>query len=142
MIARLVDSNILIYAYLAEATDARAGLSKTVLVDVARDGGGVLSVQNLTEFSSVCIRKHHTPVSEIKTHLQELFSMFRIVAPSANSVELALSGVEKYQLSFWDAMLWAVAKENGVIEILTEDFQDGQTVDGILYRNPLKTGDV
>jgi predicted nucleic acid-binding protein len=41
-------------------------------------------------------------------------------------------------MSFWDAMLWAVAKENEVTEIGTEDFQDGRLAEGVRFRNPLR----
>lgn len=139
MTVTLIDTNLIVYGYLADATDPRILRSKNLLLELAREKRGVLAVQNVAEFSRICLQKYRTPVAEVKVHVAELTSMYRIVCPSSRSVALALIGVEKHQLSFWDAMLWAVSKENGVGEILTEDFQDGQIVDGVAYRNPLKT---
>ena len=44
---------------------------------------------------------------------------------------------ERYQLHFWDAMIVAAATTLGASTILSEDLQDGQTIEGIVIRNPL-----
>ena len=42
----------------------------------------------------------------------------------------------QHGLSFWDALIWAAAKENDVPMIYTEDFQDGRDIEGVRYSNP------
>lgn len=140
MIATLIDTNILVYAYIAQESDLRVQKSKSVIEDLIRDGSAVVAIQNLTEFSRVCLSKYRAPVNDVRDRVNRMRQTFNVVLPTQGSVDLALLAVERHQLSFWDAMLWAVAKENGVPEILTEDFQHGQIVDGVAYRNPLKTG--
>jgi predicted nucleic acid-binding protein len=44
--------------------------------------------------------------------------------------------IERLSMSFWDAMIWAVAKQNRVAEILSEDGPVGSVVEGIRYTNP------
>jgi len=38
--------------------------------------------------------------------------------------------------SFWDAMLWATVRRAGVRLLVSEDFQDGQTIEGVRIINP------
>ena len=39
-------------------------------------------------------------------------------------------------MAFWDAMLWATARRAGVGVLVSEDFQDGQTIEGVRIVNP------
>jgi len=39
-------------------------------------------------------------------------------------------------LSFWDALIWAAAKEDGVAELYSEDFQNGREIEGLRFINP------
>jgi predicted nucleic acid-binding protein len=40
------------------------------------------------------------------------------------------------QISFWDALLIAAAEYSKCFEIITEDLNDGQIINGIKIRNP------
>ncbi|MDO8747344.1 MAG: hypothetical protein Q7J70_06760, partial [Thermodesulfovibrionales bacterium] len=44
---------------------------------------------------------------------------------------------EKYRISFWDALIVVAAYEAKANIILTEDMNSGQTIEGILIKNPL-----
>lgn len=140
MSGALVDTNILVYAYEPASADPRAPKAKKSMIEHVVAGDGYVSVQNLAELSSVCLTKLQPPLqpSVIRDILRDVGTALSVLRPSTSTVESALVGVEKHQLSFWDAMLWAIAKENGVGEILSEDFQDGQTLEGVRFRNPLK----
>ena len=48
----------------------------------------------------------------------------------------AAQAVFRYRMCFWDAQIWAAAKLHGAAEVLSEDFTDGQTIEGIRFRNP------
>jgi predicted nucleic acid-binding protein len=41
-------------------------------------------------------------------------------------------------LSYWDAAIVAAARLLGCNELLSEDLQDGRSIDGILLRNPFR----
>ncbi len=43
---------------------------------------------------------------------------------------------EIWQISFWDGLIVAAAKEAGAAELLTEDLNHGQLVEGIRIVNP------
>ena len=49
-----------------------------------------------------------------------------------------LKAVKEHKLSFWDAMLWAVAREAGVTLLLSEDFQHNRVLDGTKFCNPFQ----
>lgn len=40
------------------------------------------------------------------------------------------------RLSFWDAMLWATARRIGVRVLISEDFQDGEILNGVRFVDP------
>jgi hypothetical protein len=46
-----------------------------------------------------------------------------------------------YQLSWFDAHMWAYAETNGLKEILSEDFQHGRRYGGVRTTDPFKTRD-
>ena len=51
-------------------------------------------------------------------------------------VREAARGVAEYQLSYWDAQIWACARLNQVQVILTEDLPGREYLEGVRYRNP------
>jgi len=48
----------------------------------------------------------------------------------------ALAAIPRHGFSFWDALIWAAAKENGIPLVYTEDFQHGRDVEGVRIVNP------
>ena len=64
---------------------------------------------------------------------QSAFPVFSLTPPI---VLEAARGVRDYQLSYYDAQIWASARLNQVPVIFSEDFQDGQTLEGIRFVNP------
>ncbi len=134
--AVLLDTNVLIYAY-EPGREKKRDSAKAVVLSLSRERRGVLSVQNLTEFCSVSLgMKPPVPMPQLVATVRDLIQWFRVIGPGAETVRDALDGVARHGLSFWDAMIWAVARANGVVEILSEDFQDGREVDGVLFTNP------
>jgi hypothetical protein len=46
----------------------------------------------------------------------------------------AVRGVQRYRLSYWDALIWATAKLNGVPNVLSEDFNTGSQLEAVPAR--------
>jgi predicted nucleic acid-binding protein len=135
----LVDTDILIAAYQAGEGDPRAQRAKDALEDLARRGDGYLCVQNLEEFSRVVGARLPTPVppARVRETLAQLEQVFEVLRPSTRTVSAALLAVEKHGLPFWDSMIWAVAHENGLDEVLSGDPPARAQIEGVRYRNPL-----
>jgi predicted nucleic acid-binding protein len=129
----LIDTNIVVYAAGAEG-DRRHQETAIRALEKHRTNGA-LAVQGLAEFANVLLRKHKA-VAAIRNDVTVLAETWRVLAPDASTVPLALTAVEEHHLSFWDAMLWATAKQHGLTTILSEDGSTGSTVGDILYRSP------
>ena len=53
-------------------------------------------------------------------------------------IERAISIQERWQISFWDALIVAAAERTHCAGILSEDLSDGQTYGSVTVRNPFK----
>jgi predicted nucleic acid-binding protein len=96
-------------------------------------------VQVLNELYAVTTRPHKPPaLSHAKaTQIIQELAGAAIVLPLTLAVTFrALDAMPRHSLSFWDALIWAAARENGVGVIHTEDFQDGREIEGVRFRNP------
>ena len=68
--------------------------------------------------------------------MNTLQSIFPLVLPGAGTLDRAIEAGERFRLGFWDAMLCAVVRDAGVTLLLSEDFQNGQTIEGVRIVNP------
>ena len=125
------DTNVLIYAVAQD--DPRSTQAAELLAS-----GGLLSVQVLNEFVSVVRRKILMSWSDVT----EALDAFRVLCPSPLPItiemhEAALKIAEKHGYNIYDALVVAAALEAGCATLYSEDFRDGQTIDGQLtIRNP------
>ena len=129
------DTNILIYATAPQAPE-KGRRARDLVTRGLRSTGTILLLQTLGEFSHVALRKGGIRVDAV-LHLIEAWRALLPVYP-AEEADLvpALEAVRDHGLSFWDAMLWASARRLGVRHLLTEDLQDGRTLDGVRFINP------
>jgi predicted nucleic acid-binding protein len=125
------DTNVLLYAVALD--DPRNARAEELL-----SSGGRISVQILNEFVSVARRKLLMPWSDVT----EAAATFRELCPSPLAItiaihEAALKIAEKHGFGIYDALVIAAALESECPVLYSEDFQDGQTIDGQLtIRNP------
>jgi predicted nucleic acid-binding protein len=125
------DTNVLIYAVAKD--DPRSPRAEELL-----DAGGVISVQILNEFVSVARRKILMPWSDVT----EALDAFEVLCPSPLPItiethEVALKVARKHGCNIYDALVIAAALKAGCETLYSEDFQDGQTIDGRLtIRDP------
>jgi predicted nucleic acid-binding protein len=71
--------------------------------------------------------------------VRDLLATGEVVPLAASVTVRALRGMPTHGLSFWDALIWATAKQNGIPTIYTEDFQHGRDVEGVHCINPFLT---
>ena len=72
----------------------------------------------------------------VREAIAQLEQVFDVLRPSSRTVARALFGVEKHGLPFWDSMVWAVAHENGIDEVLTAEPPPRAEIEGVRFRNP------
>ncbi len=136
----LVDTNILVYAYDSDAGDKR--IKAEAAIDALWvQSSGVLATQVLAEFFITITRKvkRRLSVTRAREILEDYRAAWPVFPTTPETVLLAIDGADRYQLSFWDAMVWASAVINNVPRIYTEDMQHGQIIEGVRIENPLLT---
>lgn len=131
----LLDTNVLVYAFDLRQP-ALQQKARTILFQVEETASGCLSVQCLSEFFRVATAKMHLPADEMFKQIDYWQSAFPVFSLTPPIVLEAARGVRDYQLSYYDAQIWASARLNQVPVIFSEDFQDGQTLEGIRFVNP------
>jgi predicted nucleic acid-binding protein len=131
-----VDSNVFLYALDESdldkqhaAQDWRAGLW------ISRRGR--ISFQVLNEFYVNALRMQPSARGEARAEVRDLLTWNPIVTDG----ELLREGwklQDRYQLSYWDALIVAAAKTASCRYLLTEDLQHGQNLDGIEVISPFR----
>jgi len=111
------------------------------IVDRASIFDSVLILQSLGEFYAAVTGKGKMPAKEAEKQINDWMELFPVVSATSKSLAKALQAVNKHTLSFWDAMLWAVAREASVTLLLSEDFQHDRMLDGVRFCNPFKLDD-
>jgi len=130
-----LDTNILVYA-----TDSNAGLrhrKAQTLIRRAADSDCILLLQALAEFCRVAIGKSGLAIKDAGRIVQAWRDVFPVYCADAAALVDAMEAVDVHNLAFWDAMLWATARRAGCRAVLSEDFQDGRELGGVVFLNPL-----
>jgi len=131
------DTNILVYA-TASISDMRVVRARDLIARAMRAASGILLLQTLAEFSNVAIRKARIPVEDIRTTVDVWRAVLPVQAADNSDLSAALEAVRAHRLAFWDAMLRVSAQRGGVRHLLTEDMQDGFTLQGVTFIDPFK----
>ena len=137
--AALVDTNVLVYRF-----DRRYPRKQKAATEVLRQGIQDDSIriphQAIVEFVAAAtrsIRGHAIlPLHEALREAEELLRQFPILFPNEAVVRQAVRGCAAYQLSWFDAHLWAYAEYYGLDEILTEDLQHDRLYGSVRAVNP------
>jgi len=134
----IADTNVLLYAF-DTSEPAKHAIANRLINELIRDNRLVLSVQNLNEFYNIVTR----PNRAFSMHHEDAVQIIRSFAAACEIFPLtsettfqALKAKTKYGMSLWDALVWAVARQNGISVIYTEDAQSAAAIDGISYVNP------
>jgi predicted nucleic acid-binding protein len=136
----LIDTNVLLYPYDTQSP-LKALQARRVLDHLELTRRGRLSVQNLAEFVHVATRKLQPPLSPAQAQSQvELFmQMWPIFDLTPMVILEAARGMRDHSLPYYDAQIWAIARLNQIALIFSEDFNAGQTLEGVRFVNPFST---
>jgi predicted nucleic acid-binding protein len=133
-----IDANVLIYAAVADDLErhriAHALMKRAVGCDC------VLIVQALAEFFSASTRRAKLPANRASSLIESWLRLFPCHGATADTLRQAVQSRAAHRLSFWDAMLWVVARDAGCRYLLSEDLQAGRTLEGVTFVNPFVPG--
>jgi len=125
-----LDTNVLLY--LLSADSGKADIAEELLRK-----GGIISVQVLSEFTSVCTRKLKMSYGEIREILLTINMVLDVRDLTPVIHEAALDIAERYGYSFYDSMILAAAMNAGCSLVYTDDLHSGQHIqDSLLIVNP------
>jgi len=129
-----VDTNVLIYAL--DPTDLlKQRAAQAWRSHLWNRENGRISFQVLQEFYAKVIYKWPSARKEARDEVRDLLA-WRPVSLSADILNSAWTLQDRYQLSFWDALIVAAAKSLSCRYLLTEDFHSGQNLDGLIVVSP------
>jgi predicted nucleic acid-binding protein len=97
--------------------------------------------QAIVEFVAATTRRLRDGVQLLEEHdarreAEELLRQFDVIYPSEEVLRLALRGAAAYQLSWFDAHMWAFAEHHGIELLLSEDYQHNRLYGSVRVVNP------
>lgn len=133
-----VDTNVIVYAYDKDA-DKKHKIAASIMKDLWHSGLGIISTQVLQEFFVTLTNKIPKPlkVSVVRETVKRL-SRWDVVLIDVDTIIRATEIQERYKYSFWDSLIIASAIGSGAKAIFSEDLADGQTIQGVIIKNPFK----
>lgn len=135
-VERFLDTNILLYGYDLDAPQKRRVAQGLIEQAWINPGRTAVSVQVLLEFHVNFIKKGGT-AADCDALLAD-FSLWPVIDHTLTVFRLGLSLQSRWQLSTWDAMILAAAQTSGASELLSEDFNHGQSYGNVRVVNPFK----
>jgi predicted nucleic acid-binding protein len=142
-VAFLVDTNILVYRHDPRAPDKQARATE-LLRDGLATGDARIPHQAIVELVAATTRVLKgsgvalLSADDSRREAEELVNLFPILYPTEALVRLALRGAAAYQLSWFDAHLWAYAEHYGLPLLYSEDFQHGRTYGTVRVEDPFR----
>jgi predicted nucleic acid-binding protein len=133
-----VDSNVFLYA-LDEANPKKQQAARNWRAELWKSRRGRVSFQVLGEFYVNAVRKQPAARDEVRAEMRDLLAWNPVIA-DGKLLEQGWKIQDRYQFSYWDALIVAAARVSDCRYLLTEDLQSGQKLDGIEVVNPFLRG--
>ncbi|HEV8658742.1 MAG TPA: PIN domain-containing protein [Thermoanaerobaculia bacterium] len=138
--AALVDTNILVYRF-DHRFPAKQRISNEVLRRGIENDDVRVPHQAVLEFFAAVTRpmSRRGPLltlTDARRETEELLKQFVIIYPNEDIVRTAILGQAAYQLSWFDAHIWAYANHYGLEEIISEDFEHDRLYGAVRAVNP------
>ena len=133
----LIDTNILVYVF--DLAEIRKRAHAIVIVrELQNRSLGCLSIQCLSEFFNATTRGvfPKLTINNALQYTQDYLLAFPTFPLTQSIVLEAARGVRDHSISFYDAQIWASALINDISVVFSEDFQDGQVLEGVRFANP------
>lgn len=135
--AVFVDTNVFLYA-LDDSHERKQKIAQQWRSELWRSHRGRVSFQVLGEFYVNAIRLRPAACDEARAEVRDLLAWNPVVTDAA-LLERGWKLQDRYQLSYWDALIVAAAKAASCAYLLTEDLQSGQDLNGLTVISPFLT---
>ena len=129
-----LDTNIMVYAEGID--DDRMQAIAMELVLKLPSGSTILPIQTLGELFNVLVRKGGRSRDAARAAVLKWRDGFPVIETSAAIMLAATDLAVDHQLSIWDSVILSAAAQAGCRLLLSEDFQDGFTWNGVTVTDP------
>lgn len=125
-----IDTNVILYLFSSDA--AKADRAEAIIA-----AGGIISVQVLNELAAVTQRKLRMHWNETEEILVTTRALLAIEPLSIDTHELGCKIARRYQLSVYDGMIAAAARQADCTTLYSEDMQHGLIIEkSLTIKNP------
>jgi predicted nucleic acid-binding protein len=107
------------------------------IISKLSENGGIISTQVLQEFYNIATKKLGLSKENAKILLERLSECFIVHKNSVLDILHAIEISIKTQFSFWDSLIISAALAEGCSYLYSEDLNSGQSVEGLIIKNPL-----
>jgi predicted nucleic acid-binding protein len=129
-----VDTNILVYAHDREAGDKHEIAKRLVATLWREPKWPAVSVQVLQE---LYVNLHRKGVSLVEAReTVGDYAAWQVVDNTLSLLEAGIDEMGRWQISFWDSLIVAAARQAGVSVIYSEDLSANQDYAGLRVVNP------
>jgi predicted nucleic acid-binding protein len=132
-----VDTNVFLYA-LDPADPKKQEAARVWRAELWKNRLGRISFQVLQEFYVKACQKWPQARNEVRAEAKDLLVWQPVMVDTA-ILDRGWKLQDRYQLSFWDALIVAAAQSTQCGYLLTEDLQENQDLDGVRVVNPFRT---
>src|ERR1700760_760780 len=136
MVRAFFDTNIFLYVYSSADRDKQSRALR-LYREYAQEGRLLVSTQVVQEFIVAASRKLQLQAAQVRDIALTLLDS-PLVVIGASQIQLAMNYADRYQISFWDALIVAAAESGGAEGPYPEDLNDGQHYGAVVARNPFR----
>lgn len=129
------DSNIFVYA-MDNNEPRKKQIASKLIKEYKNSNSVIISTQNLQEFYNASTKKLHIEKNIVKSAVDYLSKSFPVVQISIPIILKAIDIQIKYQLGFYDSLIISTASYENCVVCYSEDFSNGQIVEGVKVINP------
>src|SRR5207248_2389563 len=96
----------------------------------------IQTLQSFCEFFNVVTKKAGIEPRAAAEFVETWSAAMGLENATLADLTMGMRGTREHGLSFWDALLWATVRRVGVELLISEDFQDGRSIEGVRILNP------
>ena len=130
----LVDTDVIIYIYDSDNLEKSENAQQLIEAIVP---------SNLAVISTQIVGELFCHLNKYMKNAKEVVSLYldnwKVLEINSLIIKEAIRAVSLYQMSYWDAQIWASAKLNQVPFIISEDVPGQNPLETVTYLNPFVT---
>lgn len=132
-----IDTNVFVYQF-DDRDPAKRNRARMLIRASLDQGDGICSTQVVNEFCNLALRRFAVPLTpaQCTMYVDTVLAPLCTVGWSQALVREALRMVERWQASWYDALIIAGASEGGASILYSEDLQHGMQYGTVRVRNP------